>query len=136
MTKKEKILKYLREHPDAAPKQVAAKLKTTRSTVYILRKQVRAEAEAEPEATDDFVVKYIDNAPASNRQVGGSHYKDMAVEPWTVVDSWPLEQRTGYYRGNALKYLMRMGTKDSASSDVAKAQHYMEKLLEVMRENI
>lgn len=69
---------------------------------------------------------------ANDTQVGGTHYKAMGVEPWDVVDSWPLEQRIGYYRGNALKYLMRMGSKDEALQEIKKAAHYMQKLIEVM----
>lgn len=69
---------------------------------------------------------------ASARQVGGIHYKTMAVEPWSVVDSWPLQQRVGFYRGNALKYLMRIGTKDAALQEAQKAQHYLEKLIETL----
>jgi len=71
---------------------------------------------------------------AKNRQVGGDHYKEMGVEPWDVVDTWPQEQRIGYYRGNALKYLMRIGRKDEASIEAAKCQHYVQKLLEVLQE--
>lgn len=71
---------------------------------------------------------------ARNRQVGGDHYKEMGVEPWDVVDTWPYEQRVGYYRGNALKYLMRMGRKDEAAIEAAKCQHYIQKLLEVLQE--
>lgn len=69
---------------------------------------------------------------ANNMQVGGDHYVTMAVQPWDVVDSWPLEQRIGFYRGNALKYLMRMGAKDAAPQEVAKSIHYLQKLLEVL----
>jgi hypothetical protein len=47
-----------------------------------------------------------------SKQFGGDHYKRMGIEPWDVVDTWPLEQRIGYYRGGALKYTMRMGNKD------------------------
>ena len=72
--------------------------------------------------------------PASLRQIGGTHHKQMAVQPWDVVDGWPLEQRIGYYRGNALKYLMRMGSKDQDAQEVAKGRHYIEKLLEVLQE--
>lgn len=72
--------------------------------------------------------------PASLRQVGGTHYKEMAVQPWDVVDGWPIEQRIGYYRGNALKYLMRMGSKDQDAQEISKGRHYIEKLLEVLQE--
>jgi hypothetical protein len=50
--------------------------------------------------------------PVREKQFGGDHYKRMGIEPWDVVDTWPLEQRIGYYRGGALKYTMRMGNKD------------------------
>lgn len=79
-------------------------------------------------------VEPIDLQPASLRQVGGTHYKQMAVQPWDVVDGWPLELRIGYYRGNALKYLMRMGTKDEELQEILKCQHYVAKLVETLRE--
>ena len=71
---------------------------------------------------------------ANDKQVGGVHYKVMGVEPWDVVDTWPIEQRIGYYRGGALKYIMRMGNKDEASKEIGKGIHYLEKLLEVIKE--
>jgi hypothetical protein len=74
-------------------------------------------------------------APRANDiQHGGDHYKKMGVEPWDVVDTWPLEQRIGYYRGGALKYLMRMGSKDNSLQEIRKGQHYIQKLLEVLGE--
>ena len=77
----------------------------------------------------------VNKQKANERQVGATHYKDMGVQPWDVVDTWPLEQRIGYYRGGALKYLMRMGSKDENMQEIAKGQHYLEKLLEVLKEN-
>ena len=71
---------------------------------------------------------------ARDKQIGGAHYKSMGVEPWDVVDTWPLEQRIGYYRGGGLKYVMRMGTKDEAPQEIGKGKHYLEKLLEVLNE--
>jgi hypothetical protein len=73
---------------------------------------------------------------ARDRQIGGDHYKRMDIEPWDVVDTWSLEQRIGYYRGGALKYLMRMGSKDESAEEIAKGQHYMEKLLEILIEEM
>lgn len=69
---------------------------------------------------------------ANEKQVGGQHYKQMGVEPWDVVDTWPIEQQIGYYRGGALKYIMRMGTKDEQIQEIGKARHYMDKLIEVL----
>ena len=72
---------------------------------------------------------------AREKQVGGNHYKTMGVEPWDVVDTWPVEQRIGAYRSGALKYIMRMGNKDEAATEIGKGKHYLEKLLEVLNEN-
>jgi hypothetical protein len=71
---------------------------------------------------------------ANEKQVGGNHYKNMGVEPWDVVDTWPLYQRIGYYRGGALKYIMRLGNKDEMEQEAGKGLHYLEKLLEVLKE--
>ena len=67
-------------------------------------------------------------------QVGGNHYADMSIAPWTVVDTWPLEQRLGYYRGNCLKYTMRLGNKDEELQEAGKLAHYAQKLVETLRE--
>lgn len=74
----------------------------------------------------------ITNQPGL-RQVGGSHYKSMAVQPWDVVDTWPLEQQIGAYRAGALKYIMRMGSKDESVQEIGKGIHYLEKLTEVLK---
>ena len=71
---------------------------------------------------------------ANEKQVGGDHYKKMGVEPWDVIDTWPLEQRIGAYRAGALKYLMRMGSKDEEAQEIGKGIHYLEKLTEVLKE--
>ena len=67
-------------------------------------------------------------------QVGGDHYSKLSVQPWDVLDTWPIEQRIGFYRGNALKYVMRAGTKGNVTEDIEKARHYLEKLVEVLTE--
>jgi hypothetical protein len=70
---------------------------------------------------------------ANEKQVGGTHYKDMGVQPWDVIDTWPIEQQIGFYRGNSLKYLMRMGAKDESAQEIGKGIHNLEKLLEVLK---
>lgn len=72
--------------------------------------------------------------PANLTQIGGDHYKEMPVEPWDVVDSWPVDQQIGYYRGNAIKYIMRMGRKDEALQEIRKARHYLDKLIETLQD--
>ena len=69
------------------------------------------------------------NADAT--QVGGSHYKDMAVQPWTVMQAvLTPEEFQGFLKGNIIKYSMRQGRKEE-SDDAGKAWHDMEKLKEV-----
>ena len=69
---------------------------------------------------------------ANSRQIAGDHYKRMDVQPWDVIDYGPKEQAIGFYRYNALKYVMRAGEKGEFKEDIAKAQHYLEKLLEIL----
>lgn len=72
---------------------------------------------------------------ASDYQVGGDHYTKMKVQPWDVIDSWPVEQQIGFHRGNVLKYLMRMGSKDAQLQEAKKALQYCSKLVEVLNVN-
>jgi len=80
----------------------------------------------------------VENArlKANSKQVGGDHYKRMGVQTWDVVDTWPRDQRIGYYRGNALKYIMRLGNKDEEIQEAGKGIHYLEKLVEVLKEKL
>ena len=85
------------------------------------------------ESEQDRINKIGAAIRANDRQVGGEHYKKMGVEPWDVIDTWPLYQRIGAYRAGALKYLMRMGAKDESEQEIGKGIHYLEKLLETLK---
>ena len=68
---------------------------------------------------------------ADTVQVGGSHYKDMGMQPWAVMEAvLTHEEFVGYLKGNIIKYSMRQGKKEG-SDDASKAQHYLMKLKEV-----
>ena len=68
---------------------------------------------------------------ADDTQVGGTHYKEMPVQPWTVMEAvLSHEEFIGFLKGNVIKYSMRQGRKDG-TDDLAKAQHYLAKLQEV-----
>jgi Protein of unknwon function (DUF3310) len=69
---------------------------------------------------------------AKDVQVGGTHYKTKAVQPWDVIDScMSKEEAVGFYRGNVIKYTMRCNDKGGVE-DLQKARHYLDKLLEVL----
>ncbi|OXE36634.1 MAG: hypothetical protein CGW95_06590 [Phenylobacterium zucineum] len=63
---------------------------------------------------------------ADYKQVGGSHYKTKAIQPWEVIE----RNGMGFFDGNALKYLMRFRDKNGVE-DLRKAIHYIEKLIEM-----
>lgn len=67
---------------------------------------------------------------ADDIQVGGSHYKNMGMQPWTVMQCvLTPEEFRGYLKGNIIKYGMRAGHKPD-SDDAGKAVHYNQKLEE------
>ena len=72
---------------------------------------------------------------ANEYMIGGNHYTNMDIQPWDVIDNWPLEQQYGYHRACCLKYLMRMGNKagNPKALEAEKIKHYAEKLIEVCR---
>lgn len=74
-----------------------------------------------------------DHTPcADDIQVGGSHYKDMEVQPWHVMETLlTREEFIGFLKASCLKYAMRQGRKDSP--DAGKYRHYEQKLQEVLR---
>jgi hypothetical protein len=140
-SKSAKVAEYFLANPTAVPKAVGAKFKVAMPSVYGIRKRVlsgsmldKTEAPIIERGYTHPREEFKPSQRAKDMQFGGDHYKNMGVEPWDVVDTWSREQRIGYYRGGALKYIMRMGAKDESPMEVAKGKHYMEKLLEVLND--
>ena len=63
---------------------------------------------------------------ANSRQVAGTHYQGGRLQHWDLVDTWGV----GYLEGCCTKYLSRFRKKDGMK-DLHKADHYLEKLIEV-----
>ena len=75
--------------------------------------------------------KHFNGTRADDLQISGNHYKEMAVQPWELMESvLTHEEFVGYLKGNVIKYAMRAGRKDG-SDDLGKCRHYMMKLKEV-----
>ena len=69
---------------------------------------------------------------ADNIQIGGTHYKDMPVQPWVVMEAvLTHDEFIGFLKGNCIKYCMRQGHKQG-SDDGGKLAHYVDKLNEVL----
>lgn len=58
-------------------------------------------------------------------QVGGTHYGDMAIAPWEIIEKNDLD----FWEGNVLKYLLRYRKKNGVE-DLKKALHYLNYLIE------
>lgn len=62
----------------------------------------------------------------NTKQIDGTHYKDMPIQPWEIIE----KNRLDYFEGNALKYLLRWRRKDGVI-DLDKVIHYIEKVKEL-----
>ncbi len=68
---------------------------------------------------------------ANDRQPGGTHYKDRTIQPWDYI----VANNIGFLAGNIIKYVTRYPHKNGLE-DLKKAQHYLEKLIEVEEANV
>ena len=69
---------------------------------------------------------------ADERQVGGSHYRDMQIQPWAAMEAWMTpEELRGYHKATAIAYLARERQK-GGDDDIRKASHHLVKLCELM----
>lgn len=62
---------------------------------------------------------------ATDKQVGGEHYKNYAIQPTEYIQRNGL----GWCEGNVVKYVSRHKTKNG-KQDIEKAIHYLELLME------
>lgn len=58
-------------------------------------------------------------------QVGGSHYKDMKIQPVEFI----VANGLSFLEGNAVKYVCRHRVKNG-KQDIEKAIHYLQMILE------
>jgi len=72
------------------------------------------------------IAKIGDAIRANEKQVGGAHYAVKAIQPWDYI----IANDLGYLEGNIVKYVSRWKDKGGIE-DLKKAQHYLQKLIEV-----
>ena len=81
--------------------------------------------------TTKHLIEGTNGLSADDIQVSGSHYKEMPIQPWHVMESVLTHAEfVGFLKGKIIKYSMRAGRKDG-SDDAGKAQHYIQKLKEI-----
>lgn len=59
------------------------------------------------------------------KQIDGDHYQTV-IQPWDFI----IANNLGYLEGNIIKYVSRYKKKNGIT-DLEKAQHYLEKLIEI-----
>lgn len=74
--------------------------------------------------------EYLPKEPtAFETQVGGSHYKDLKIQPTEYI----LANNLGFLEGNVIKYVTRYKSKNGVE-DIDKAIHYLQILKESLCE--
>lgn len=63
---------------------------------------------------------------ALEKQEGGSHYKDMPIQPIEYI----YKNNLDFFQGNIVKYITRYKTKNGAE-DIRKIKHYCDLILEL-----
>ena len=71
--------------------------------------------------------KELEDQDATEKQVGGDHYKDCKIQPVEYIHANQLD----YFEGNVIKYVTRHRTKGEGKKDIEKAIHYAELILEL-----
>ena len=90
-----------------------------------------------PEAIQVLKNKYLAAQLVSEydslRSKGGEHYRQGAIQPIDFI----MSQNLDFPAGNVVKYVTRAGRKEGASaiSDLRKAMHYLEFMLEKLEQN-
>ena len=128
-----KLRAIIRQNPDLTNAEIAILTDEPANLVSVARCSMRkkkpkpairpatvVDLVATPEEEEAF------NALANAQQVGGSHYKSKAIQPWDYIAS----NNMGYLEGNVVKYVSRWKEKGGIE-DLKKAQHYLTKLIEV-----
>jgi hypothetical protein len=69
-----------------------------------------------------------DPMTANDQQVGGSHYRKLAIQHWDYV----VANGIPYLEARAIAYLTRWRDKGGLE-DLLKAQHFVQKLIEVAK---
>jgi hypothetical protein len=67
----------------------------------------------------------LKKSKANDRQEGGDHYQNKAIQPWDYI----ISNNIGYLEGNVIKYVSRWKEKHGLQ-DLKKARHYLDKLIE------
>lgn len=77
----------------------------------------------------DYRVEVLDSRPL-DKQEGGSHYKNFAIQPAVFIQ----RNKLSWCEGNVVKYVCRHNFKNG-KEDLLKAKHYIDLLLQMQYED-
>ena len=132
MNKIELTAELLAANPDIAPKQIAKKLGVKVSYAYLLRKKARDKQQERDETNEliDMLGRIAEPAPEPKPtspldvQVGGEHYKTMAIQPVEFITA----NNLGFLEGCIIKRISRWRSKDGIK-DLNKIKHEVDLLI-------
>ena len=75
---------------------------------------------------DEKNYQYLEGS-AMNKQVGGNHYSQLAIQPVEYINA----NKLTYLQGNVVKYITRYKYKGNPLEDLQKARHYIDMLIEL-----
>ena len=75
---------------------------------------------------EEEIISKQKSPKATNKQVGGDHYKDCAIQPVDYI----VKNNLDFLEGNVVKYITRHKTKNGIE-DIRKVIHYAELILEL-----
>ena len=70
---------------------------------------------------------------AKKKQVGGGHYHELGLQPWTAMEAWSTLEELRYHKNTAMAYLAREHLK-GGDEDIRKAHHHLTRLVEILDE--
>lgn len=85
----------------------------------------RPEPEDTPEQVDSLKPRPDGGQAAMDVQVGGDHYKNLAIQPIEYIHA----NNIGFCEGSVIKYVTRWRNKNGIS-DLEKARHFLDLLIE------
>ena len=75
---------------------------------------------------EEEIISKQKSPKATDKQVGGDHYKDCVIQPVDYI----LKNNLDFLEGNVVKYITRHKTKNGIE-DIRKVIHYAELILEL-----
>lgn len=72
--------------------------------------------------------EYMARMSASEKQIGGDHYKNCKIQPIDYI----YKNNLDFLEGNVVKYITRHRTKGEGKKDIEKVIHYAELILELV----